>query len=169
MIDHVRRVAAKVPARARSVAWLHDILETTSVDEAELRVAGATDTELRSLDLLTRNPGDGYLMHIAAIARAPGMAGELARAVKRIDLADRITQVDRADGPTGAPPYRAAAVLLSRSADASDAALRTFEAPSPTGEVATSGPPRPSTDPQSALISSAAGPPLGAGKRKETR
>lgn len=117
VIFHVRRVAAASPIFARSVAWLHDVLEHSSVSEEELLESGLTDEELRALRLLTRDRDsrsvDLYLSHIAFIARASGSAGEIARAVKRADLADRKRHPNRrADG--WHPPYQAAIDLLEK-------------------------------------------------------
>jgi hypothetical protein len=115
LIDHVRRVAKGSPVFARSVAWLHDVLEHSSVSEEELLECGLTDEELRALRLLTR-PGlsrsdKDYFAHIGHIARASGSAGEMARAVKRVDLSDRKRHPNRrADG--WHPPYQAAIGLL---------------------------------------------------------
>ena len=36
LIDHVRRVAARVPRHARVAAWLHETLEHSSISEEEL-------------------------------------------------------------------------------------------------------------------------------------
>ena len=55
VILHVRRVAKSSPIFARSVAWLHDVLEDSSVSEEELLASGLTDEELRALRLLTRD------------------------------------------------------------------------------------------------------------------
>ena len=76
VILHVRRVAKSSPDFARSVAWLHDVLEDSSVSEEELLASGLTDEELRALRLLTRG-GDSrsakhYLSHISHIARSSG-------------------------------------------------------------------------------------------------
>ena len=115
VIFHVRRVAKSSPDFARSVAWLHDVLEDSSVSEEELLASGLTDEELRALRLLTRG-GDSrsaehYLSHISHIARSSGSAGEIARAVKRQDLADRQRHPNRR--PDGwHPPYQAALALL---------------------------------------------------------
>ena len=115
LILHVRRVAKATPVFARSVAWLHDALEKSSVSEQELLASGLTDDELRALRLLTRL-SDGrseseYLAHVGLIVRASGSAGEMARAVKRADLADRQRHPNRrVDG--WHPAYRAALTLL---------------------------------------------------------
>jgi hypothetical protein len=115
VIFHVRRVAEASPVFARSVAWLHDVLEDASVSEEELLASGLTDDELRALRLLTRDRESRsvkhYLCHISHIARSSGSAGEIARAVKRADLADRQRHPNRrADG--WHPPYQAALALL---------------------------------------------------------
>jgi len=74
MIDHIRRVAAAVPRRARAVAWLHETLEHTSISEQALLAEGLSHEQLRAIRLLTR-PIDShsdtiYLAHIERIARA---------------------------------------------------------------------------------------------------
>jgi hypothetical protein len=115
LIFHVRRVAKGSPVSVRSLAWLHEVLEKSSVSEEELLAIGLTDDELRALRLLTR-VSDGrseadYLAHIGRIVRASGSAGEMARAVKRVDLADRERHPNlRADG--WHPPYSAALALV---------------------------------------------------------
>ena len=76
-----------------------------------------TDEELRALRLLTRDresrSAKRYLSHISHIARSSGSAGEMARAVKRQDLADRQLHPNRR--PDGwHPPYRAALAHLEK-------------------------------------------------------
>lgn len=94
LIDHVRRVATATPEFARPVAWLHEVLEWSSVSEEELLAEGVSDEELRAVRLLTRTVGRGsesaYLAHVTMIARAGGPAGVLARTVKVSDLEDRL-------------------------------------------------------------------------------
>jgi hypothetical protein len=120
LIAHVRRVAAATPQFARPVAWLHEVLEWTSVSEEALLGEGVSDDELRALRLLTRTLArrseSGYLAHATMIARAGGRAGSLARSVKVSDLNDRL----RYPGPQGngsRPPYeRALRLILDRNA-----------------------------------------------------
>jgi len=82
LLDHVRRVAAAVSPEARTVAWLHEVLEFSDVTAGELRAAGATEDEVGAVRLLTRDPdGDAFEAHVARIAAAPGRSGELARIV----------------------------------------------------------------------------------------
>ena len=114
-IAHVSRVAKAAPPAARPVAWLHDVLEHSSIREEELLADGLTDEELRALRLLTRSTESrshaGYLAHIDLIARSSGPGGDLARAVKRADLEDRVQHPRlRADG--WHPPYQLALELL---------------------------------------------------------
>jgi hypothetical protein len=112
VIFHVRRVAKASPVFARSVAWLHDVLEDSLVSEEELLASGLTDDELRALRLLTRERASRSAKHyLSHIARSSGPAGEMARAVKLLDLADRQRHPNRrADG--WHPPYQAAIALL---------------------------------------------------------
>ena len=115
LIEHVRRVAAATPEFARPVAWLHEVLEWTSVSEQELLAEGVTDEELRALRLLTRALGrgseSGYMAHTTMIARADGLAGVLARTVKLSDLKDRLGHPGPGTGGSR-PPYEQALQLI---------------------------------------------------------
>ena len=108
IIDHIRRVAAAVPRSARAVAWLHETLEHTSISEQALLAEGLSHEQLRALRLLIRvtdAPSDTmYLAHIERIAQAHGPGADIARSVKRADLADRASHPSpRAD--LWSPPY----------------------------------------------------------------
>ena len=131
VIRHVRRVASTTPADARSVAWLHEVLEFTAVKEERLLQEGLTSDELRALRLLNRTVDTRsdriYLAHLELIARAAGRSGDLARMVKIADLEDRCLHPRvRPDG--WSPPYELGLQLLRpttddrRCADATDAA-----------------------------------------------
>jgi hypothetical protein len=124
-IDHVGRVAAGVPVFARSVGWLHDVLERSGVDESVLLAAGASPDEGLALRLLSREEGarsDGaYLEHVRVIALSPGLSGRIARAAKRADLLDHVAHRAVCSGGWS-PPYGAAlAVLTMVSAMSQDA------------------------------------------------
>ena len=120
LIAHVSRVAAATPESARSVAWLHEIFEWTSVSEEKLLAHGASDDELRALRLLTRTldggSESGYLAHITMIARANGPAGVLARAVKVSDLEDRLRHPGPGTGGSRLPYERALRLILTAEA-----------------------------------------------------
>ena len=115
-IHHVRRVAAGVAPEVASVAWLHDTLEWTDVVEADLVAAGFAPQEVAALRLLTRpdEPDDeSFLSHVRLIALTPGPAGDIARAVKRTDMEDRL-RLPRDPGAAWRPPYRRALAVLAR-------------------------------------------------------
>lgn len=103
LIDHARRVADAVPASARAVAWLHDILEQPETDPTALCDWGLSPVELAALELLARMPSESYELYALRIAFAPGPEGALARVVKLADLDDHIAH---ARIPPTAPPYR---------------------------------------------------------------
>ena len=112
---HVQRVAQRVLPEARSVAWLHDVIEDSSVTPADLEDAGFTSVEIEAVRVLTRDTSawseDAYLTHIRQTAGAPGRAGRLARQVKVADLCDRLEHPHvRSNG--WMPPYAEALYLL---------------------------------------------------------
>ncbi len=118
-IEHVRRVAASVPDEAASVAWLHDVLEWTDLTEDDPALAALAPGERRALRLLTRHGGDDdrrFLQHLRTITTAPGAAGDIARAVKRADMQDRLRH-PRDPGAAWRPPYLRALELVASDAD----------------------------------------------------
>jgi hypothetical protein len=102
LIEHVERVASAVPPDARSVAFLHDVLEHTGTPVEELRVNGLTPVEHDALELLTREPSESFELYTLRIAHAEGEAGEIARSVKLADLEDHL---GHSWLPLEAPPY----------------------------------------------------------------
>ena len=100
--EHIRRVAAAVPPEAKAIAWLHDLLELTTVGGAELRARGLTTVEASALALLTRRRDEPYDAYVLRIAHATGRSGSIARLVKLADLDDHLAH---ARIPRGAPPY----------------------------------------------------------------
>jgi hypothetical protein len=115
LLEHVRRVAGRVDADVKVVAWLHEVLEWTAVAEPELLEEGLDSDELRALRLIwgandARSDGV-YLAHLGLIMRAAGRSGRLARLVKTADLRDRCLHPRvRADG--WSPPYARGLALL---------------------------------------------------------
>jgi len=108
LLAHIRRVVAATPPEARTVAWLHEALETGAVSEQALLIDGLSSDELRAIRLLTaRVPARSdaaYLAQLELVARADGRSGALARLVKIADLRDRRRNPRRrTDG--WAPPY----------------------------------------------------------------
>ena len=119
LIDHVRRVASAVPADARVVAWLHEALEHTAITEEALLADGVSRDELRAIRLLTRDldlrSDEAYLAHVERVARARGPGADLARTVKRADLADRAHHAS-GNGAGWSPPYGAGLDVLHSGA-----------------------------------------------------
>jgi hypothetical protein len=101
IVEHVARVVAAVPEEAQTLAWLHDVLEHSPTTTAELRGHGLTRVELAALELLTRQVGESYELHILRVAYASGAAGRLARVVKLADLDDHLAR----PWDPGDPPY----------------------------------------------------------------
>jgi hypothetical protein len=118
LIDHVRRVAATVAPDARVVAWLHEVLEHTSISEETLLMQGLSTAELRAIRLVTHDniarSDASYVAHIALLAQASGAGARLARSVKCTDLADRLRNpAIRPDG--WSPPYERGLQILQRA------------------------------------------------------
>jgi hypothetical protein len=125
VLPHVRRVVRAIPEAARAVAWLHEVLQSTTVTEQELLAEGLTTDELRALRLLAlaqeTRAERVYLAHIDLIAQAAGRSGELARTVMIADLEDRCRHpCVRPDGSS--PPYARALARLRYDVGLRDAA-----------------------------------------------
>ena len=91
------------------------MLEHTSISEQALLAEGLSDAQLSAVRRLTRmidSPSDvTYLAHVERIARADGPGADIARTVKRADLADRASHPrQRIDG--WLPPYSLALQIL---------------------------------------------------------
>lgn len=110
-IRHVERVVDLVDGdEAKSVAWLHDVLEDCQGWTTQrLHEAGICSTRvLAAVEWLTRNKGDTYERYIEKI-RLSG--NTLARAVKIADLRDHL----RPNCPARLRPrYEKALAKLSR-------------------------------------------------------
>jgi hypothetical protein len=120
LLDHIWRVARRVPVDARVVACLHEALTWSAVAEDHLLMEGLESEELRALRLLDRvhdaRSEHVYLAHLHLIANAAGEAGRMARIVKIADLQDRrVHPLRRADG--WSPPYGRGLDLLTGQLD----------------------------------------------------
>jgi hypothetical protein len=100
IVEHLERVAAAVPGEARTVAYLHDILEHT---DASLESAGVAPVELQAVQILTRHRDESFEAHGLRIRYARGPAARLARMVKLADIDDHLSREGRipAHGPYG--------------------------------------------------------------------
>jgi hypothetical protein len=92
MVQHLERVAASVPSEARTVAYLHDILEHTDTSVADLEAEGVMPVELQAVQILTRDPDESFEAHTLRIAYAQGPEGRVARAVKLADIDDHLSR-----------------------------------------------------------------------------
>jgi len=109
-IRHLERVAytapqievtghpAPVAEDLRTLAWLHDIVEDTSVTltvlaKVELLGVHFKPDIVTAVGLLTHDPSvNTYAEYIETIRDAPGYAGELAQRVKLADLHDHLSE-----------------------------------------------------------------------------
>lgn len=83
--EHCRRVAAKlIDAQSKTVAWLHDVLEDTEVDEGALR-AQFDAAIVDAVVALTRIKGEASEVYYARVR-----ANALARQVKLADIHDNL-------------------------------------------------------------------------------
>jgi len=112
-IEHPRRVVAKLAKpRARTVAWLHDVLEDSSTTESELRTQ-FDDEIVDAVVALTRIGGEPSEAYYARVR-----ANELALLVKFADIDDnldplRLDLLDSATAERLVAKYREALTHLS--------------------------------------------------------
>jgi hypothetical protein len=93
MLEHLRRVADRVPTRFSRVAWLHHA-DQVDLLRRDLGSVGLTNEETVALGLLAGaglEPCARSLLDRArALSAAPGWAGHLARVVARASIQDRL-------------------------------------------------------------------------------
>ena len=71
-IEHPRTVAGSVEGdAAKAVAWLHDVVEDTSMTFDDLRAAGIASEVIDHLRLLTHDKSVPYMEYIAALKGDP--------------------------------------------------------------------------------------------------
>lgn len=119
-IAHVARVADRTGSSEayQRVAWLHDVIEDTVVDPAQLQQR-LPEHEWDALCLLTHDESESYEDYIERIAGAEGDAGTLARSVKEADILDNVRRCCAArDAAIG--QYGMALARLWSSAGVSD-------------------------------------------------
>lgn len=118
-VAHVIRVTARVPVPAMCVAVLHDVIEDSHMDAAVVAERCAlSDVEHDALRTVTRWPGENYAEYIERVRTAEGMAGAIARVVKRADLRDNLRP--RNDGRDLSKRYIAALAKLELQRNADD-------------------------------------------------
>jgi (p)ppGpp synthase/HD superfamily hydrolase len=81
-ITHPEFVASQVTGdEAKAVAWLHDVVEDTTVTFDDLRATGLNGVVVEAVDAITKRDGEDYESYLERIATNP-----LAKAVKLADL-----------------------------------------------------------------------------------
>lgn len=94
-IEHPAFVAAHVQgAQAKAAAWLHDVVEDTSVTLQDLQDAGMAPEVVEAVRLLTHDKAVPYLDYVRALKDNP-----IARQVKLADLAHN-SDLSRIPHPT---------------------------------------------------------------------
>ncbi len=91
-INHPRAVALRVsgdPA-AECVAWLHDVLEDTAINDDRMREFGIPSDVINCVKLLTKGKKSDYTDYLAAIKNNP--------IAKKVKIADMLSNL--ADQPT---------------------------------------------------------------------
>ncbi|WP_261331571.1 HD domain-containing protein [Maritalea mobilis] len=121
-ITHLVRVSASLSDRdARVVALLHDVLEDTATTAEDLAAKFPPDI-CAAVEAITKRPGEGYDTYLARVAANP-----ISREVKLADMADnadpaRLAALDPAERARLTEKYATARTLLTKLAEASDAA-----------------------------------------------
>ncbi len=81
-ITHPEFVASQVTGdEAKAVAWLHDVVEDTSVTFDDLRAAGLSEAVIAGVNAITKREDENYETYLERVAANP-----LAKAVKLADL-----------------------------------------------------------------------------------
>lgn len=118
-IEHPRRVAAwaqrlnpEVAEAVLEAAWLHDVLEDTSVTRDELAAHGISAEAIAMVEAVTKRAGEPREAYFARVLACPG-----ALEVKRADLADntdpeRLARLDEATRARLEAKYATAFELL---------------------------------------------------------
>lgn len=114
-IEHPARVAARVQGDEllEAIAWLHDVIEDTDVQLADLR-AEFPDAVVDAVEAISHRAGEPRVDYYARVARNP-----LARQVKDADIDDntdpaRTALLDSATRTRLAAKYAAAREALTR-------------------------------------------------------
>ena len=94
-IIHPRRVAVAMLKESRTyqaAAWLHAVLEYTSLTSEDLIKQGVSIDIVQIVECLTHLPDESYVSYLKRILSDP-----IARAVKRADLMDNLSNLPKGD------------------------------------------------------------------------
>jgi (p)ppGpp synthase/HD superfamily hydrolase len=89
-IRHPLRVMEKMQSEDEMIpAVLHDVIEDTKLTLDDLRKFGLTETQVKTVDALTKRPGEEYAERVDRACR-----GYAARKIKTADIKDNL-RIDR--------------------------------------------------------------------------
>jgi (p)ppGpp synthase/HD superfamily hydrolase len=109
-IGHPAKVAGLLAGHHEHVvatAWLHDVIEDTSVTAPHLEEAGFPRQVVEAVAFLTRASGNDYQLYLDKLRRDP-----IARAVK---VADMLANLTDAPTPRQVEKYTKAILLIATS------------------------------------------------------
>ena len=86
-ILHPERVAFLVSEKAKNVAWLHDVIEDTTMTWLDLVKEGIDPKDADAVVILTRKPDEVYAEYIRRVAKSNN---QIAIEVKLADLRDNL-------------------------------------------------------------------------------
>jgi len=92
-IEHPQAVVARLEgdAEGQAVAWLHDVLEDTSLGPEDLRANGATKKIVAAVECLTKRKGQSYQEYLEGVKANP-LAAKVKIADMLANLADSPSQ-----------------------------------------------------------------------------
>ena len=129
-IDHVAAVASRVHGDLqKATAWLHDTVEDSKgkVTPDTLRKDGVNGDVVDAVTLLSRKDGEDYQAYLRRIRGAPGISGQLARAVKHADAGHNAERSAASGEPGREAHYRAAQATVRPNMDTASWAARQFQ------------------------------------------
>ena len=115
-VTHPIRVAQRLSSRLHGgsekedeqvVAYLHDVVEDTDVSRGDLESFGFTESQLESLDSVTKRPGENYRDFVLRARTNP-----VGRAVKVADIKDNLRDLDGKQNKTMRDKYELALWIL---------------------------------------------------------
>jgi (p)ppGpp synthase/HD superfamily hydrolase len=120
ILHHVHRVAWSLDFYgARTLAYLHDVVEDTHCTLDDLRSLGFSKDIVDAVSALTRREGEVYGRYIERVATYDGPLASFVRDVKLADLADHLAGLRRGNiSPSMVRKYERAVARLNEAINA---------------------------------------------------